>query len=1030
MSVLVTSGARTLGAAPGTGRPDHGRPAAWSPRLPATWPLTVLFAAFPVWWLIGVSSFVWPVVAVPMLVALIWRRRTRAPVAVALWFAFTSWVLLSGLQLDSATKILSFSYRLALYAAAGVLFLYVYNLPRAGWLDAKVLRILTYFWMVVVAGGYAGIVVGAHTFVPPFEYLLPHGLRSQPFVQELVHPVFAEVQGFLGHPVPRPAAPFAYTNTWGGNMGVLTMVALAAVAAAGPGRRRRLLIAVLAASLVPMAFSLNRGMFLSIGVGILYVTARLAVRRRVGALMSLLVLTALLVIAVALTPLGHLVAGSFSSTHGHSNQVRLNLYRLAITGANQSPIFGHGEPQPVTAGQGLAGTPPIGTQGQLWDVLYTNGYPALVLFAGFFGMVLWQTRRARGIAGLWLQAVPLVALTQIAVYGWLPSELQIVMVGAALAYRRCRLPAGGAGTAARGQCRDGSHRAGRSAMGAARPDWRWERPRGGYPRPVTRRGRDGPAALSAEAAVVARGSLVNVAAMVTGAALSFALTVMVSRWLQPSGAGGFFELIALFTILSSTFELGADTGLMRWISRARATGGLADVRWIIVSALAPVLIIGCAAAAAMWVLAPDLAHTFLREMSPGAGAADIRIVAPLVPLGALSACIIDGARGFGRMWPALVIEGLGKPAARIGLVIAALVLGWGLHGAIAAWGLPVILGLVASWLIFARIFRGEVPAPKFPDGPRRGRHGGKPRPPAGRRLRLSREFWGFTAPRAFQGTFQIVVLWLDILLVGAIVSRYAAGVYSAVSKLVLIGTFLLEGNRLAIGPQLSALLARHEHDRAAGLYQSATRLLILASWPLYIVFALFPAVVLGVFGPRYTAGAAALVVLSLAMLINLGTGNVTVVLLMGGKSSWSAINAGAALAINIALNLALLPRIGILGAAIAWAASIAVDNVAAMLEIRWVLGLAPFGKGYALVALTTVGCFGVTGIAARALLGETLPALAAAVAAGAAAFAAALYLGRIPLRLTGIYAVLRPRAGPAAIETPAPGHRPAEFDRR
>ncbi|MGO8884364.1 MAG: hypothetical protein ACLQI7_11780 [Streptosporangiaceae bacterium] len=67
--------------------------------------------------------------------------------------------------------------------------------------------------------------------------------------------------------------------------------------------------------------------------------------------------------------------------------------------------------------------------------------------------------------------------------------------------------------------------------------------------------------LSAEAAVVARGSLVNLAAMVTGAALSFGLTVLVSRWLQPSGAGGFFELIAIFTILSNTFELGADTGL-------------------------------------------------------------------------------------------------------------------------------------------------------------------------------------------------------------------------------------------------------------------------------------------------------------------------------------------------------------------------------------------------------------------------------------------------------------------------------------
>ena len=186
--------------------------------------------------------------------------------------------------------------------------------------------------------------------------------------------------------------------------------------------------------------------------------------------------------------------------------------------------------------------------------------------------------------------------------------------------------------------------------------------------------------------------------------------------------------------------------------------------------------------------------------------------------------------------------------------------------------------------------RGDIPGPLR----RAGRHRAAILP---RRIRqgLGAEFWRFTAPRAFQGTFQVVILWLDILLVGAIVSSYAAGVYAAVSKLAMVGTFVLEGNRLAIGPQLSALMARREHDRAAELFQTATRWLMLASWPLYLAFAIFPAVVLGIFGSRYTAGAAALSVLSLAMLVNLGTGNVTVVLLMGGKSSWSAINAGAAL---------------------------------------------------------------------------------------------------------------------------------------
>lgn len=402
--------------------------------IPVTWPLVLLFAAFPVWWLLGVSAFTWPVIVIPLLISLAWHRRTRAPVAIVLWLAFISWVLLSGLQLTRGTAILVFTYRLSLYVAAAVLFLYVYNMPRSRSLDSKALRILTVFWMVVVAGGYAGIVLRSYTFIPPAEHLLPAGLRNKVFIQELMKPVFAEVQGFLGFPVPRPTAPFIYTNNWGGNIAVLTPVAFASIAASRPGAWRRLVLFVLVASLVPMAFSLNRGMYLSLGVGILYVTVRLAMRGHLRPLATVICLTSLLVVVVALSPLGHLVTASFSSTHGNSNQTRISLYQDASAGASASPLFGYGAPKAIAGSQG---GPAIGTQGQLWLVLYSNGIPALLFFVGFFLAVLWQTRRAQGTAGLWLHAVPVVALVQIAVYGWLPVELQVIMVVAALAYRSC-----------------------------------------------------------------------------------------------------------------------------------------------------------------------------------------------------------------------------------------------------------------------------------------------------------------------------------------------------------------------------------------------------------------------------------------------------------------------------------------------------------------------------------------------------------------------------------------------------------------
>jgi O-antigen/teichoic acid export membrane protein len=552
-------------------------------------------------------------------------------------------------------------------------------------------------------------------------------------------------------------------------------------------------------------------------------------------------------------------------------------------------------------------------------------------------------------------------------------------------------------------------------------------------------------ALSPEAHMVARGTVVNVVAMVLGAILGFGLTVVVSRWLQPGNAGGFFELMAIYTILSYTLMLGADTGLTRWISRARAIGGLTQVRRILAIALGPVLLVGGVAAVVIWIAAPEIAHTLLHGMASATAIEDVRIIAPIVPLGALSACIIAGLRAYGRMWPYLAIEGLGKPVARMGLVLLALYLGLGLRGVVVAWSLPVVFGLVTAGLILVHFIRAESPtvrhrpsSPRPPGTPprrsaseeeaghrpsagpgRRSRPAGRHRSPAtAPQSRLAAEFWRFAGPRSFAGTFQIVVVWLDILLVGAMLSRYDAGVYGAVSKLAVIGNFALEGTRLAIGPQLSALLARKEIARTAELYQTATRWLMMASWPMYMLFMIFPAVALGLFGHRYAvAGGTSLVVLSVAMLISLGTGNVTVVLLMGGKSSWNVVNALGALVVNVGLNLLLMPRIGILGAAIAWAASIVLDNVAAVIEVWVLLHLRPFGPGYGLVVASTAGCFGAAGLAARMLLGQTLPALIAAAVVGLAAFALVAYLERGRLQLTGLAAALLPRlATPAAVQ--------------
>jgi hypothetical protein len=207
-------------------------------------------------------------------------------------------------------------------------------------------------------------------------------------------------------------------------------------------------------------------------------------------------------------------------------------------------------------------------------------------------------------------------------------------------------------------------------------------------------------------------------------------------------------------------------------------------------------------------------------------------------------------------------------------------------------------------------------------------------------------------------------------------------------------------------------LARGDRAQAQTVYQTATWWLIVVSWPLFLSLAVFGPALLGVFGSGFDDGATALAILSMAMLVNLGTGNVTVVLLMGGKSSWNLLNTAVALILNVGLNLVLIPRFGMEGAAIAWAVSIIVDNLMALTEVWLFLGMRPFGPGYLPATSAALGCFGLVGLAARGILGTTDGAFVVFMLVAVPLYAAVLWRLRRRLRLDELVGAFG--AGPRA----------------
>jgi O-antigen/teichoic acid export membrane protein len=484
-------------------------------------------------------------------------------------------------------------------------------------------------------------------------------------------------------------------------------------------------------------------------------------------------------------------------------------------------------------------------------------------------------------------------------------------------------------------------------------------------------------ATRADLATVARGGVINLVGVITNTICSFALVLVVTRGLATTGAGIFFESIALFSLLSTIAQWGSETGLVRAIPRYRVLGRTSDIRHSLVAGLAPVAIVGAVLGVVMFVWAEPLSSLLTNGRHAEELAPVARVLAFFLPIGATYTVGLAATRGFGTMTPTLVIDKIARAIAQP--VLAALVVAAGLSAtALAvAWASPMAAGLALVFIWTGTLLR------RWEREPSEGAESG-----IGARHTFL-EFWRFTAPRGLASVFAVAILWLDTLLLGALRSPAEAGIYAAATRYLVVGQFIGVAILQVVGPKLSELLAADDRGRARSVYAVSTAWLILCAWPLYLSMIIMAPALLSVFGGAYGVAQTTLMILGAAMLVATAVGPVDMVLLMAGKSSWNLMNTLLALVVNVVLNLLLIPPFGMKGAAIAWAASILTNNLLPLYQVHRAFGLHPFDRGW-LVAASIITCaFGIVEVIARRAFGTDLWVLIVAGVVGAALTVAA-----------------------------------------
>jgi hypothetical protein len=388
-----------------------------------------MFVAFPVWWLLGPGEAVWIVFGAVMAVYLSRLPRVEIPRGFTIWLLFIAWMMFSVIELDSALRVIGFGYRALSYLAVTVAFVYVYN-ARSSLSARYVTGVLTIFWLVAVVGGYISLFFPLLSIQTPFGLVLPESVRSNELVNEMVVRRTTQFNpDAYSATDPRPSAPFLYTNGWGNAYSLLIPMVIAYMAKVRSLKRFWLLALAIPVSLVPAFLTLNRGMFIGLAVAVVVAGIGFVLRGQFAPILALAALLAVVGVAFLVLPVAERLTDRLDVSS--TTEDRANLYEETFDRTLESPIFGFGAPRPSES----EGVPSAGTQGQLWMVMFSHGFPGAVLYMAWWAWSFVRSVRLEGPVEVASNIVVLLMFVESFYYGTLPVGIMIGMIAAALTQR-------------------------------------------------------------------------------------------------------------------------------------------------------------------------------------------------------------------------------------------------------------------------------------------------------------------------------------------------------------------------------------------------------------------------------------------------------------------------------------------------------------------------------------------------------------------------------------------------------------------
>lgn len=441
-----------------------------------------------------------------------------------------------------------------------------------------------------------------------------------------------------------------------------------------------------------------------------------------------------------------------------------------------------------------------------------------------------------------------------------------------------------------------------------------------------------------ELSLVAKGAGIFSFGYVFEVIIVFLTTVFLTRILGVNDFG-LYSLGLVFLQAGSIIALfGLNNGALKYISAYLALNDKRKVKGTIIQVIAFPLIFGSVLSTIVFFSSSFLANFFGKpELSPV-----IKVFSLGIPLFALMQSTEAVTRSFKTAKYKVLGEKILKPFLNICFVFVIYFLGYRLLGMAFAFVLSVLITVLFLLSGIKKLF------------------------PEINSKEINSEF---ETKNLFSTSFSMMLIWAvlfllswtDILMVGYFLAADDVGVYKVAVKAASLVLMSLAALNAIFIPIISSLYHKKEKEKLSSVFKTVTRWGLSLALLIILVLTVSSREIMMIFGSNFVLGISSLLILCLGQLVHVGMGSSAQILIMAGKEKIESLNDIGVLILDVVLNLILIPKFGIFGAAVSTAVCLAVLNILRVMEVYLFFKIHPFNikilKGIFSALLTLIIVF-------------------------------------------------------------------------